>query len=198
MFSLNNIYLSFPFSNSLSWRPSYFPFDADLYLAMLPFFKQSIEVFKSDRENETLLKHYSDEFKLEYSKEILINENNLTKSDLINFQQSNEISTKSLTKIMNLRKAIDFLFPDVFIPNLNPENFNENLACTINKIIGKDLFSDAGKYRINGAMASQESYHYLEPNQIQDEMKKLFDTTRQKFVSFKNSQNAEFLIKLGA
>ncbi len=99
MFSLNNIYLSFPFSNSLSWRPSYFPFEADLYLAMLPFFKQSIEVFKSDRENETLLKHYSDEFKLEYSKEILINENNLTKSDLINFQQSNEISTTSFTKI---------------------------------------------------------------------------------------------------
>ena len=201
MFTINNIYLNFPFSNQLWWKPDYAQSDANKLLEMLPVLKNSIITLKSNEENDLILKEYSDYYKNEYSMEVLVAENNITIKDYYNFfhQKNAQISTKNLTKILNLQSAVNKLFPDLFIPGLAPKNFNENLAIDINRIIGKDLFEFSGKYRISEAKPSQENYKYLEANRIQDEMNKLFNFTREKFIEFKNLEKSEeSLIKLGS
>jgi Fic family protein len=73
------------------------------------------------------------------------------------------------------------------------------LAIELNRIIGKDLFEQNGKYRLNQAMVSQIYYRYSESNKIQDEMNKLFDFTREKFIKFIILQDPTGpLIKLGS
>lgn len=198
MFSVNSFNLNYQFSNHFWWRYDYYPFNASSLLTMLSLFKRSIETFKLDKENEILFKEYSVYYKRKYLKDILIGENNLSITEISDYQlQSNEVSTKTNTKIMNLETAIEDLFPDIFFPNLDPNEFNENLAIKMHKMIGKDLFDYAGRYRISDAAASKENFRYLEHGRIQEEMKKLFDFTREKLISFKREQNDESLFKLG-
>ena len=170
MFTINNIYLNFPFPKKNWWKPEYAQFDSDYLLRMLPLLQNSILSYKKNDENEIYLKEYSDYYKKMYLTEILNGENNVTTADLdyYNQQQIALLSPRNLTKILNLKFAVDFLFPDIFIPIFSPDRFTENLAIDLNRIIGKDLFEQNGKYRINEAMASQENYRYLESNKIQD------------------------------
>ena len=200
MFTINSIYLNYPFSKHLWWKQEYAQFVVDHLLNMLLLLKKSIMDMKKNQENEIWLKEYSDYYKQMYSIEILVGEKNITQTDFdyYNQQKFDRISSRSMIKIENMNSAVDYLFPGIFRCELSPNDFNENLAIEMNRIIGKDLFEQRGTYRINEAMASQENYRYLASNQIQVEMKKLFDFTREKFIQFKELESpAEQLIKLG-
>jgi Fic family protein len=201
MFTINNIYLDFPFPKKNWWKPEYAQFDSENLLRMLPLLQNSVLSHKKNEKNEIYLKEYSDYYKKMYLTEILNGENNVTKADLdyYNQQKISLLSPRNLKKILNLKSAVNFLFPDIFVPVFSADRFTENLAIDLNRIIGKDLFEQNEKYRINEAMASQINYRYLESNKIQDEMKKLFDFTREKFIKFIILQEpAEPLIKLGS
>ena len=184
MFTINTIYLNFQFLKKLWWKPEYAQFDPHYLLSMLPLFQKAITAMKKNQENEMWLKDYSEYYKQIYSMEILVGERNITKTDFDNYnqQQIAHISTRNMTKIVNLKSAVDYLFPDIFKPDFSANDFNENLAIKIHRIIGKDLFEQRGKYRINEAKPSQENYCYLTAKQIHVEMKKLFDFTRIKFI----------------
>ena len=55
MFTINNIYLNFPFSNHLWWKPDYAQSDANKLLEMLPVLKNSIITLKANEENDLIL-----------------------------------------------------------------------------------------------------------------------------------------------
>ena len=197
VFILNNIFLSFPFSSRLWWRQEYFEFDADKCLDMLSRLKKSIILFKSLEESQLLLQEYSDYYKDNYLSEVLIGEENVSKQNICMYfnKENNIINRNDALKIANLKSAVDFLFSDIFFPNLPIKKFNVNLAIKLNKLIGEKLFKNPGEYRKYDAMASQENFYYLEPQFIQKEMEKLFQAINSKFSSEITTGE---LIKLGS
>jgi fido (protein-threonine AMPylation protein) len=205
MFTVNNFYLNFPFSDRLHWRPEYFEFKSASTLKMLNILKESIESFKAkaSEEDKEVLKDYAHYYKLRYVFEILNGENNISldKSILEEFIMlekiyNGEMNIKDFVKIQNLSKAIDFIFPDIFLSDISPLRFNEELAKEIHAIIGEDLFKQPGEYRVSEAMAAVENYHYLEAIRIETEMKKLFDQTRSLLIQHKGEP--EILLKLAS
>jgi Fic family protein len=137
---------------------------------------------------------YSDYFKKKYIFEILVGENNIKESfsDYENYCKNNQ-SSRIKDKILNLKKAVDFIFPDIL--NHSAEVFDENLAIKLNTFIKNNLFNSPGKYRNKHAKPSLMNYFYLEPAKIESELKKLFNLTRKLYKSHIN--DTEFLIKLG-
>lgn len=202
MFSLNCFNLNFPFSNKVWWRTDHFSFEFNHDLKYLPLFKQSIQTYKSFDDNRELLDFYSDYYKKCYILEIINGENNVTAhieelEDYLDGKLVN-LRTKDQIKIRNLRNAVDDLYPNIFFTDLPPNNFTIELALSLNRKIGEDLFKSAGKYRLKDAMASKENFFYLEPDKIDSEMKKLFDNVCNLFFFFRINNDTENLIKLGS
>jgi len=201
MFLVNNFNINFNFSQHLPWRQPYFPIEIDILLGRIPLFNQSIEENMLDLDNNV----YSAAYLKQFIFEILHGENNIKASldEFENFLLDNDSSLLcdfDKIKITNLKTAVEFLFPNILLTKFSSENFNETLTKRLAEIIGKNLFKNPGKFRINDAKPSQEfNFYYLEPSRIKYELKKLFYLTNQKLLLFNNKSNiTEFIIKVGA
>jgi hypothetical protein len=84
---------------------------------MLPLLQNSILSYKKNEENEIYLKEYSDYYKKMYLTEILIGENNVKTAELdyYNQQQIALLSPRNLTKILNCKFGVDFLFSSIYL-----------------------------------------------------------------------------------
>jgi Fic family protein len=201
MFSVNTFYLNCPFSECLPWSPEYFKFNSEKTIEKIKILKETIQRFFE--EEKDVLNDYAYVYKSRYVFEILKGENNISldhsslKEFIINGTLPfDEMKHRDRVKIQNLSKAIDFVFPQIFKPNLPLSRFNEEFAKQIHEIIGKDLFEKPGEYRVSEAMAAVVNYRYVEASTIDSEIKKLFRQTRMMLTKYKGEP--EFLIKIAS
>lgn len=168
---------------NLWWRSSYWPYSNQEIFTKIERFKVLLTNAKEDDEfkldhEKTLSFYYYVNYLIECLKsEQIINEN-------VSFEEVLEVLHKSTAenntelKIKNIYNAIIKYFPDPFALKLDIDSFNVDLAKDLNKIIGKELWNNAGYLRTNKASASRMNYEYCEPEKIPERLNKLFDETK--------------------
>lgn len=145
--------------------------------------------FANDHNNYCLIKEFDKEYRVVYLKECLIGESNISSScsseyienvlkDKALIDVNDERKMKEVKKIKNMYKAIQNIFQNVILPDLDINLFDSSLSNSIHSIIGFKLIDSPGLYRQVDAKPGGEDFYYLPFKEISIEMDKLFSNTK--------------------
>jgi fido (protein-threonine AMPylation protein) len=183
--------LNFEFSNDVWWRPSYYSYTNDELLDLINEYITKINIFIANPENKSEIYDFEDAYVSSYLRECLVGEGNISSEwtehyieqivkdgyelSIANFGES---KSREIKKIINMHNAIQNVFPNKVLPNLNIDDFTLELANSIHRQIGANLIKNAGSYRKKVARQYDENFRYVPVNEIEKEMDQLFEITR--------------------
>lgn len=187
---------------NLWWRPSYWPYRNQEVFTKIENFRNLLNDAKEDDEFKLdLKKSLSFYYHVNYIIECLKSEQNINEN--VSYENVTEIIHKSAAdnktelKIKNIYNAVIKYCPDPFAFKLDISSFNVDLAKDLNKIIGNQIWNDAGDFRTKKASANNMNYEYCEPDKLTEMLNKLFDETK-RLLSDNNLINLENRIKIAS
>ncbi|KAK9721962.1 hypothetical protein QE152_g19916 [Popillia japonica] len=148
--------------------------ETDNISTLLPRIKkynEAIREFAGNPENFCFVQGFIDVYR-----ELFITEFNRVESKN---PADEDVSEKQELKRRNVTKAIDDLFGDLFgnvlVTHSLEMDFDVNLVKKLDETIGKDLIRDAGVYRRCDARPQCYGFNYLDPDDIECCLEKLFE-----------------------
>lgn len=148
--------------------------------------KSNIEVAYANSDNKNYFDGYSNYHTYHYLHETLTGEGNIDGSTTITQLEEyikKPDDTRVCKKIINLKNALDKLFPNYFgfvdsPSRIDVEKFTPEFICELHEQVARDLLKDGGIYRTTWAAPSQEDWVYLVPEKISENLIKLCDSVR--------------------
>lgn len=189
---MSTTYVEIPF-----WKPDYAGGISGL-LNDIPTYFEHVKKFVKDPRNDEFVKGFFTYHRLLYLTECNNGENTGTKTlESTETALSGNYCSRNNKKTQNLSNALNYLFGDsLLVESLNHE-FNVELAKKLNKLIGDELFDNAGHYRKKYAKPAGCDFLYLDPHLIEEHMNKLFSEIKELEISAKNWYEvaSSFLVK---
>lgn len=197
-------YLNFDLSNNVWWR-SVFISNNSVIKSDIEKRIKLINKFRSSECNNDIIHGFTDLYINLYLKDCLVGENNITNDSLSNIdaiideylKKRIDFTTKvprETIKIVNMFDAIQ----TTFFSSFNLTLFTPEFAAMLHQQIGaRNLIKNAGKYRVKPAKPSTEDCFYLDPEEIEETMHKLFAMTRTAIEQI-NDGDIDSIVKISA
>ncbi|CAF1075942.1 unnamed protein product [Brachionus calyciflorus] len=186
--------------NNLWWRPNYWPYTNELIFKKIQNFRASFLKAKNNPEFQNELKLLSKFYQSNYIHECLkgernLNDDELSITDVEIIIENQRRKSKNEIKILNMHRALLYLFPDPFSSSNEIKEFTIDMAKKLNTILGYDLWDNPGLFRTAPVSPSNEDYEYVKPHLIEEKLESLFKNTRHLFEKYSEIHER---IKIGA